>query len=69
MFEEIKSLVEEEVSCTPRATMLAIVLATSKIFLLEHLLNVDGQGLVEVLKGQKLHQVIDKFLVISSLNV
>jgi hypothetical protein len=49
--------------------MLAIVLATSKIFLLEHLLNVDGQGLVEVLKGQKLHQVIDKFLVISSLNV
>ncbi len=56
-------------SCTPRATMLAIVLATSKIFLLEHLLNVDGQGLVEVLKGQKLHQVIDKFLVISSLNV
>ncbi len=36
VFEQVKSLVEEEVSCTPRATVLAITLATSKTFLLEH---------------------------------
>jgi hypothetical protein len=55
MFEHVKSLVEDEVFHTPRATMLAIALATSKTFFSEHLLNEDGQGLVEVLKGDKLH--------------
>ncbi len=27
-------------------------------------MNEDGQGLVEVLKGDKLHQVMDKFIVL-----
>jgi hypothetical protein len=69
VFEHVKSLVKEEASCTLGATASAIVLATSKTFLSEHLLNVDGQGLVEVLKGDKLHQVMDKFLALSSPNV
>ncbi len=55
MFEQVKSLVEDEASHTPRATTSAIALATSKTFLSEHLLNKDGQGPVEVLKGDKLH--------------
>jgi hypothetical protein len=69
VFEQVKSLVEEEASCTLRATTSAIVLAASIIFLLEHLLNEDGQGLVEVFKGDKLHQVMDKFLALSFPNV
>jgi hypothetical protein len=69
VFEQVKSLVEEEVSCTLGATASAITLATSKTFLLEHLPKEDGQGLVEVLKGDKLWQVMDKFLALSSPNV
>jgi hypothetical protein len=45
------------------------VLAISKTFFFEHLLNEDGEGLVEVLKGDKLHQVMDKFIVLSSPNI
>ncbi len=67
--EQVKSLIKEEVFCTPRVTTLVIVLATSKTFLLEHLLNKDRKGLVEVLKGEKLHQVMDKFIALFLPNV
>jgi hypothetical protein len=43
-------MVEEEALHTLGVTMLAIALVTSKIFLLKHLLNKDGQGSMEVLK-------------------
>ncbi len=56
VFEQVKFLVENKAFCTLGATMLAIVLATSKIFLSKHLLNKDGQGPMEVLKGDKLHK-------------
>jgi hypothetical protein len=69
VFKQVKSLVKEEAFRIPRAAMLAIVLVASKTFFLEHLLNVDGQGLMEVLKGDKFYQVMDKFLALSSLNV
>jgi hypothetical protein len=69
VYEQVKSLVEEEAFCTPGATASAIALATSITFLSEHLLNVDGQGPVEVLKGDKPHQVMDTFLALSSLNI
>jgi len=67
--KQVKSSVEKEVSRTLGATMLVITLPKSKTFLLEHLLNEDGHGLVEVLKGDKLRQVMDKFLALSSPNV
>ncbi len=54
MFKQVKSLVEE-VSRTPGVTTSAIVLVVGKTFLLEHLLNEDGQGPMEVFKGDKLH--------------
>jgi len=69
VFEQVKSLVEDEASCTPRATVSTITLAANKTFLSEHLLNENGLGPVEVLKGDKLCQVMDKFLVLSSPNV
>jgi hypothetical protein len=45
------------------------VFAGSKTFLFEHLLNEDGEGLVEILKGNKLRQMMDKFIMLSSPNV
>jgi hypothetical protein len=49
--------------------MSTIPLATSKTFLSKHLLNEDGEGLMEVLKGDKLHLMMDKFIALSSPNV
>jgi hypothetical protein len=66
---KIKSLVEEEVFRTPKATVSAIMLAISKTFIFEHLLNEDGKRPMEVLKGKKLHQAMDKFIVLSSPNI
>ncbi len=68
-FDQVKSMVKEEVFHTLGANVSAIVLATSKTFLSEHLLNEDGQGPMEVLKGNKLRQLMDKFIVLSSPNV
>jgi hypothetical protein len=45
------------------------VLVVGKTFLLEHMLNKDGKGRVEVLKGKTLHQLMDKFMVLSSPNI
>jgi hypothetical protein len=69
MFKQVKSLIQEEAFHTLGVTMLAIALATSKTFLLEYLLNKDRQRLVEVLKGDKLRQVMDKFIALFSPNV
>jgi hypothetical protein len=62
-------LVEEEVFHTPKVTVLAIMLATSKTFLSQHLLNEDGEGSMEVLEGEKLHQMMDKFVTLFSPNI
>ncbi len=65
VFEQVKSLIEEEAF----HTLKAIAFAVNKFFLSKHLLNGDGQGPVEVLKGDKLCQVMDKFLALFSPNV
>jgi hypothetical protein len=62
--EQIKALVQEEVSCK-----LAISLATSKTFLFKHLLNEDGDRPIEPLKGDKLHQMMDKFTTLCFPNI
>jgi hypothetical protein len=53
--DQIKSLVEGEVSYTMGVSASTIMLVASKTFLSKHFLNEDGKGLVEVLKGKKLH--------------
>ncbi len=68
VFEQVKSLVEEAFH-TPRVTVSSIALATSKTFFSKHLLNEDGQGPMEVFKGDKLHQMTNKFFVVSSPDV
>jgi hypothetical protein len=45
------------------------VLIASKTFLSEHLLNGVGEGLMEILKGDKLRQMMDKFITLSSPNI
>ncbi len=62
-------MVEEEVFRTLKVIVSAIVLATNKTFISEYLLNKDGKRLVEVMKGKKLHQVMDKFITLSSSDV
>jgi len=54
---------------TPWATQLAIALAVSKSLFFEHMLNKDEKGLVEVLKGKKLQQMMDKFITLFLPNV
>ncbi len=68
-FEQVKSLVEHKVFCAPRATTSAIALVANNYFFSKHLLNEDGEGLIEVLKGNKLHQMMDMFIVLFLPNV
>jgi hypothetical protein len=37
--------------------------------IVEHLFNEDGEGPMEFLKGDKLHQVMDKFTTLCSFNI
>jgi hypothetical protein len=69
VLDQVKSLVKEDMSCTPRVIVLTIVLTSSKTFLSEHLLNKDGEGPVEFFKGDKLCQMMDKFIMVSSPNI
>jgi len=57
----MKNMVVKEVCCMPISTTLAITLSTSKMFFYRHLFNEDGEGPVEVLKGEKLDQTLLKF--------
>jgi len=66
---QVKSLVTEEVFYTLEVIVSTLVLTASKTFLSEHLLNEDGEGLVEILKGGKLHQMMDKFIMLFSHNI
>jgi hypothetical protein len=45
------------------------MLVVTKTFMFQHLLNEDGEELVEPLKGNKLWQMMDKFTTFYSPNV
>ncbi len=59
--EGIKVLVEGQVFHTLDGKIFVISLNASKTFLAHHLFNENGEGLVEILQGEKLHKVMDKF--------
>jgi hypothetical protein len=67
--EEIKVLVEGQVSCTPNAKIFAIALNASNAFLAHHLLDENGEGPLEILQGEKLDKVMDKFQTFYSPNI
>jgi hypothetical protein len=62
-------MVVDEVCCTLTTTISTIVLSLNKTFMFCHLFNEDGQGLVEFLKGQKLDQMLLKFIPLCSLGI
>ncbi len=68
-FHVMKNMVVDGVCCTPTATTLTIVLFTNKTFLFHHLFNEDGQGPMEFFKGEKLDQMLLKFVPLCSLNI
>ncbi len=67
--EEIKVLVEGQVSCTLDAKCFAITLNGSKSFLAHHLFNENGKGPMEILPGEKLDKVMEKFQPLCSFNI
>jgi hypothetical protein len=54
---ETRRLIVEEVNLTPNAKIFAILLSVGKTFLVTHLFNENGDGLVELLKGGQLKQI------------
>lgn len=69
VINQVKALVHEKVSWTLLITSSTIALTTSKMNLSQHLFNKDGKGSTKPLKGEKLHQMMDKFSTQCSPNV
>ncbi len=67
--EEIKVLVEGQVFRTFDAKIFAIALNVNKAFLAHHLFNENGKGPMEILQGEKLDKVMDKFQPLCSPNI
>jgi hypothetical protein len=67
--EQIKVLVEGEVFHTLNAKFFTITLNASKAFLAHHLFNENGKGPMEILQGEKLDKVMDKFQPMCSPNI
>jgi hypothetical protein len=68
-FQEMKNMVVDEVYCMPIVTSSAIALSVSKSFLLRVLFNNDGKGRMELLKGEKLNQMLLKFVPLCSPSI
>ena len=58
--KEISELIAEQVAKTPTATNSTIALSTSKDFLTNHLFH-HGEGEKEILKGEEMEEVMDRF--------
>ncbi len=67
--EEIKTLVENEVCCTPNVKNFTIGFFMSKSFLSQHLFNEDGDNPIELLKGEHLNKVMDNFMPLCFPNI
>jgi hypothetical protein len=59
---ETRRLIAEEVNRTPDAKIFVISLSASKNFLATHLFDESGDGLMELLRGEQLEKIQDKFL-------
>jgi hypothetical protein len=62
-------MVVDEVCRMPTPTTSVIALSTNKTFLFRHLFNEDGQGPMELFKGEKLDQMLLKFVPLCSLGI
>jgi len=66
--KEIHKFIAEQVSKTVAATNSAIALSTSKDFLTAYLFH-NGEGEKEMLRGEELEEVMDRFQYLSSPNI
>jgi hypothetical protein len=66
--DETKRLIVEEVDPMPNAKISTISLSASKTFLVTHLFDDSGDGLMDLFKGKQLEKIQEKFLKLSSLN-
>jgi hypothetical protein len=62
-------MVVNKVYHMPTPTIAVIVLSTNKTFHSRHLFNKDGQGHMELFKGEKLDQMLLKFVPLCSLGI
>jgi len=66
--EEIHRLIAKQMSRTPAATNSAIALSTSKDFLTAYLFH-NREGEKEMLRGDELEEVMDRFQYLNSPNI
>ena len=66
--KEISELIAEQVAKTPTATNSAIALSASKDFLTNHLFH-HGEGEKEILKGEEMEEVMDRFQMLSNPSI
>jgi hypothetical protein len=65
----MNKMVINKVCCTPIATTWVITFYVSKTFLFCHMFKEDGEGPMELLKGEKLNQMLLKFVPLCSPNI
>ena len=66
--KEISELIAKQVAKTPTATNSAIALSASKEFLTNHLFH-HGEGEKQILKGEEMEEVMDRFQMLSSPSI
>jgi hypothetical protein len=69
LVEETKRLIAKEVDHTHDAKIFSISLSASKTFLANYLFDDSNDGKVELLKGEQLEHIWDKFCELSFPNV
>ncbi len=67
--EEMKGLVEGQVCHTFKGKISTTIVNPNKAFLAHHFFNGDGEEPMEILQGEKLDKVMDKFQPLYSPNI
>ncbi len=67
--DETRTLITKEVVCTPIAKTFAIPFNASKTFLARHMFDDCNNGTMELLKGEQLEHIQDKFYELNSPNI
>jgi hypothetical protein len=68
-FKEMENMVAKEVLCMPNAMSSIMTLVVSKTFLFCHLFNEIGQGIVELLKGDKFNETLLEYVPLCPPNI
>jgi hypothetical protein len=69
LWKKQKWLIEEKVSRTPKCKNICNFLNHEQMFLVKHMFNEKNDGIVNILKGNQLKQIHEKFIELNSSNV